>query len=69
MPILATKKRMEDEGLDTEDAGYYTFLEILCRVYQKVGNRAKLDEAKRQLLEMGLKLQKVSEWTTGEGIF
>ncbi|RXW13219.1 hypothetical protein EST38_g12632 [Candolleomyces aberdarensis] len=65
IPILETKRRMEEEGLDTEEAGYLTFPEILFRVYQKVGNRAKMEEAKSELLRVGKALAKVQEWTTG----
>ncbi|KAJ2929301.1 hypothetical protein H1R20_g7791, partial [Candolleomyces eurysporus] len=62
IPILETKRRMEKEGLDTEEAGYYTFPEILFRVYQKVGNRAKMEEAKSELLRVAKALAQLQEW-------
>ncbi|KAJ2929314.1 hypothetical protein H1R20_g7792, partial [Candolleomyces eurysporus] len=65
IPILETKRRMEEEGLDTKDAGYFTFGEILHRVYEKVGNRAKMEEAMGELQRAAKGLIQVEEWTTG----
>ncbi|RXW13223.1 hypothetical protein EST38_g12634 [Candolleomyces aberdarensis] len=68
IPILETKRRMEEEGLDTKDAGYFTFPEILFRVYEKVGNIAKLKEAKDELMRAAKGLIQEEEWTTGAKI-
>ncbi|RXW13218.1 hypothetical protein EST38_g12633 [Candolleomyces aberdarensis] len=65
IPVLETKRRMEEEGLDMKDAGYFTFPEILHRVYQKVGNRAKMEEAGGEVMRTAKGLIQVEEWTTG----
>ncbi|RXW17134.1 hypothetical protein EST38_g8720 [Candolleomyces aberdarensis] len=43
-PILETKRRMEEEGLDDAHTGYYTLYEIMYRAYQKVGSEKKEKE-------------------------
>ena len=40
-----TKRRME-KGLNVEEAEYFMSAEILCRVYKRVGSRAKQVEAR-----------------------
>ncbi|RXW17136.1 hypothetical protein EST38_g8724 [Candolleomyces aberdarensis] len=65
IPVLETKKRMEEEGLDVEEAGYFTFSEILHRVYKQVGNRAKEDEVGNALVRIAMGLLAAREWRTG----
>ncbi|KAJ2935604.1 hypothetical protein H1R20_g1491, partial [Candolleomyces eurysporus] len=65
IPVLETKKRMEEEGLDVEGAGYFTFCEILYRVYKQVGNRAKETEVGDELVQIAMGILAAREWRTG----
>ncbi|KAJ2935378.1 hypothetical protein H1R20_g1715, partial [Candolleomyces eurysporus] len=65
IPVLETRKRMEEEGLDVEEAGYFTFSEILHRVYKQVGNRAKEAEVEDELVQIAMGLLAAREWRTG----
>jgi hypothetical protein len=65
VPVLEMKRRMEEEGLDVEPAGYFTFQEIIHRVYKQVGNLAKADELGRDILRTATSLLGAQEWRNG----
>ncbi|EAU90717.1 hypothetical protein CC1G_03986 [Coprinopsis cinerea okayama7 len=64
-PVLEMKKRMEEEGLDTIEAGYTTIYEIMHRVYGQVGNRRKEKEVLALMMEHINGSLAEEEWRTG----
>ncbi|KAG2006885.1 hypothetical protein CC2G_014623 [Coprinopsis cinerea AmutBmut pab1-1] len=50
-PLLALKKRMEEDGLDSREAGYWELHPIMYRVYTKLGLTEKAKAALRVWFE------------------
>ncbi|EAU90707.1 hypothetical protein CC1G_03976 [Coprinopsis cinerea okayama7 len=65
VPVLETKRRMEEDGLDFDDAGYCFFPEILHRVYKCVGNKEKEREAFELTRETVRGMIEAAGWRSG----
>ncbi|KAJ2923994.1 hypothetical protein H1R20_g13105, partial [Candolleomyces eurysporus] len=65
-PILETKRRMEEEGLDDAQTDYYSLYEIMLRVYKRVGNEKKAKEIAGKMVQNTAGLLSVLDWTSGK---
>ena len=61
-PLLETKKKMEEEGLDDNHSGYYLLYGIMHMVYHKVGNWRKANEVMVELHKIEEGLYKSGGW-------
>ncbi|KAG2007157.1 hypothetical protein CC2G_014873 [Coprinopsis cinerea AmutBmut pab1-1] len=61
-PLLEMKKRMEDEGLDTFEAGYYELWQVMMSVYSKLGMVRKMEECMAVLRVFMEKTREAQFW-------
>lgn len=64
-PVLATKKRMEEEGMDEASTGYYELFEIIHMVYKKMGKKEKAEEWAAMMKDNAMGLILSEAWRKG----
>ena len=65
-PILETKRRMEEDGLDVVETQYPCLWSIMTQVYTKVGNRQKVGQCTDALLNYSEGWTRAWGWATGD---
>jgi hypothetical protein len=66
VPILETKRRMEEDGLDVVETQYPCLWSIMIQVYTKVGNRQKAGQSSDAFRNYYLAWVKAWEWANGD---